>query len=173
MISIHRATTQDSEAISQIGKIAFEESHKDSCSAQDIASFIKEYYNPNAIHEELKDPKNIYHVLSYDGKPAGFSKIILDFEHANIAQKNVAKLDRIYFLKAYYGMKLGHDLLEFNVELCKASNQSGIWLFTWTGNLRAVNFYQKIGFQIIGHHLYKITDTQYNPNHQMLLEFKC
>jgi ribosomal protein S18 acetylase RimI-like enzyme len=46
-----------------------------------------------------------------------------------------------------------------------------MWLYTWTGNERAVSFYLKAGFKIIGSHNFKISATHSNPNHRMLLEF--
>ena len=61
----------------------------------------------------------------------GFSKIILNAKHPNIVTENVTKLDRIYLLKEFYGLKIGLELLNFNIELSRNNNQSGIWLYTW------------------------------------------
>ncbi len=170
MISINKATEKDVSSIVGIGKIAVEESHRGSCPVEYMLEFVEAHYNEAAIKNELADPKNTYYIISYDGKPAGFSKIILDFEHPNISQKNVTKLDRIYLLKEYFGFKLGFELLNFNIELCKKHKQSGIWLFTWIGNKRAINFYERTGFKIIGNHNFKITETHSNPNYQMYLD---
>ena len=102
---------------------------------------------------------------------ARFSKIILNEVHPNINKQQVTKLDRIYLLKEFFDLKLGCELLKFNIELSKKNNQSGMWLFTWVGNTRAVNFYLKAGFKIIGSHKFKVSETHYNDNHHMLLEF--
>ena len=169
MISIIKATEKDYTSIATIGKISVAEAHRDSCSAEDMDEFVEKNYNNDAVKEELKDSKNIYHIVDYNGNVAGFSKIILNAEHPNINQKNITKLDRIYLLKEFYNLKLGLELLNFNIELCKNHNQSGIWLFTWIGNKRAINFYLKTGFTIIGSHKFKVTETRYNENHQMFL----
>ena len=123
------------------------------------------------IQEELMDENNIYHIIYYNGIPAGFSKIILNAPHTNIQQQNITKLDRIYLLKEYFNLKLGLQLLNFNIELSKRNHQTGIWLFTWVGNKRAVDFYHKTGFSIVGSHQFKVTDTHYNENHQMFLNY--
>lgn len=101
----------------------------------------------------------------------GFSKIILNATHPNIACENATKLDRIYLLKEFQGMKLGFKLLQFNIELAKNNHQSGIWLFTWVGNKKAIEFYLKAGFKIIGSHDFFVTKTRSNPNHHKLLDF--
>ena len=171
MIVIKKATIPDNKIIADIGRVSVEEAHRESSSAEEMQEFLQKNYSYEAITNELSDPDNVYHTITVDQVPAGFSKIILNKSHANIAKKNVTKLDRIYLLKEFLHLKLGTQLLAFNIELAKASEQSGIWLFTWVENKRAVNFYKKNGFEIIGTHQFKVTDTHYNENHHMLLLF--
>lgn len=78
-------------------------------------------------------------------------------------------MERIYLLKEFYGLQLGLELFQFNVNLSKSNGQKGMWLFVWKENKRAVNFYQKMGFKIIGEHDFRISPNHTNPNHQMLL----
>jgi ribosomal protein S18 acetylase RimI-like enzyme len=171
MISITRATENDYEVIVNIGNISVGEAHRDSCSEKDMNEYLENHYNDIAIKAELNDAKNVYHILTYNGKPVGFSKIVFNAEHPNIDQKNVTMLDRIYLLKEFQDLKLGFELLKFNIELSKINHQSGIWLFTWIGNTRAVNFYLKAGFKIIGAGMFKVSETHYNENHQMFLDW--
>jgi ribosomal protein S18 acetylase RimI-like enzyme len=128
---------------------------------------MEKNYNEQAIRQELNDPNNIYHIISYGEVPVGFSKIILNSKHPGIVAENVTKLDRIYLLKEFYGLKLGLELLNFNIGFARNNNQSGIWLYTWIGNNRAINFYLKAGFKIIGRHRFYVTETHYNLNHHM------
>jgi ribosomal protein S18 acetylase RimI-like enzyme len=172
MISILRATTEDHRTIAELGRIAVELAHRESAPEQTLKEYMDGHYSYDAIKEELSDPANIYHIISYHGKPAGFSKIVLDSDHPNINRKNATKLDRIYLLPEFFGMKLGYELLQFNIEYSKANGQSGIWLFTWVGNERAVKFYLRAGFKIVGSHLFKVTEKHYNENHHMLMELE-
>ena len=169
MISIIRATEKDYNSIVTIGKVSVAEAHKDSCSPEDLDDFLKRNYNNDTIKEELNDANNIYNIINYNGHPVGFSKIILNTRHPNIVAENVTKLDRIYLLKEFYGMKLGLELLNFNIGVARNSSQSGMWLYTWVGNKRAINFYLNAGFIIIGEHKFYVTKTHYNLNHQLFL----
>jgi len=169
MISIDKATASDHKIIVDIGKLSVEEAHRGSCSAEELNEYLEKHYNNEAIQAELSDEKNIYHIITVDGEPAGFSKIMLNASHADIEQTNVTKLDRIYLLSKFFNLRLGFELLKFNIGLAKTNNQSGIWLYTWTGNNRAINFYQKNGFTIIGSHNFQVTETRYNLNHHMFL----
>jgi GNAT superfamily N-acetyltransferase len=170
-VTIRAATESDYELIAGIGKVALELSHRDSCSVEDMNHFLSTHYNNDAIKSELADPKNRYHIIYYGTHAAGFSKIICNMEHANIPEGNVTKLDRIYLLEEFYGLKLGYELLQFNIDLSRKNGQSGMWLFTWTGNMRAVNFYKRAGFNVIAGHKFKVSETHYNPHHQMYLRY--
>ena len=118
-----------------------------------------------------KETKNIYHIIYYASQPAGYSKIIFNNPYPNSELKNITKLERLYLVKEFYDLKLGAELFQFNSTMSKENNQSGIWLFVWKENLRAVKFYQKQGFEIIGSFDFKLSDNHSNPNYQMLLKY--
>ena len=145
MTTIRKATVADVELLAELGRQTFIESHGHSAATEDVETYINTAYNPEACKQELEDANNIYHFIYYNNQPAGFSKIILNSPAQAVAVINITKLERIYVLKEFYNMKLGLALLNFNIELSKNNNQSGMWLYTWIENERAVNFYKKAG----------------------------
>jgi diamine N-acetyltransferase len=171
MVSIVKATENDFKLLANLGRQTFIESHGNCAEKSDVDSYVIEKYSYNVFEKELADPNNIYHLVYYKGQPAGYSKIILNNSHPDIRQPNVTKLERLYLLKDFYKLKLGFGLFNFNVELSKNNNQAGIWLFVWKENERAVNFYRKTGFEIIGSYDFKISETHSNPNHHMFLKY--
>ncbi|MCX6276187.1 MAG: GNAT family N-acetyltransferase [Bacteroidetes bacterium] len=171
MISIAKAKVEDANLLAELGSKTFIESHGQSASKADIDKYMNEKFNSNVVLEELSDRKNIYHIIYRDQQPAGYSKIIFNENHSGIQNGNVTKLERLYLLKEFYDLKLGHQLLEFNISLSEQNNQDGMWLFVWKENLRAVRFYEKAGFEVVGSYDFKLTDTHSNPNHQMLLTY--
>ena len=172
MISIIRAEEKEAQLLSEIAKQSFIESHGHSAKPKDINVYVTEKCSENFFREELRETKNIYHILYHDNQVAGYSKIIFDTPYTNSPVKNITKLERIYLLKEFYNLKLGLTLIQFNIDLSKKNNQGGIWLFVWKGNPRALNFYQKNGFVIIGSYDFKISENHSNPNHQMFLQYR-
>ncbi|HEX8561936.1 MAG TPA: GNAT family N-acetyltransferase [Flavobacterium sp.] len=171
MVSIIKATADNYQSISKIGNISVAEAHRGSCPDEDLNDYLQRNYNDEAIFREIGDPDNLYNIIYYDKTAIGFSKLILNAKHANISEENVAKLDRIYLLNEFQGLKLGYELLRYNVDLAKLNDQAGIWLYTWIGNEKAIRFYAKCGFKIIGSHRFYVTETSSNVNHQVFLEF--
>lgn len=169
MITIKKATNENYQEIIKIGKISVFEAHRGSCKDEYLDAFIEKNYNDDAVLQELRDEKNLYYILYYNETAVGFSKVILNAKHPNVSATNITKLERIYLLSEVQGLKLGYELLKFNIDLAKNSDQVGLWLFTWVGNLKAIQFYTKVGFKIIGSHQFYLTDTYSNLSHQMFL----
>lgn len=171
MIEIIQANTSHTNILAEIGKTTFLDAHGHSASQKDIDTYITKTYTKTTVLNELSDPKNLYYIIYYKTKIAGYSKIVLNTPNTNIAYPNITKLDRIYLLKEFYGLDLGKALLDFNLELSKENNQNGIWLATWVENKRAIGFYKKTGFDIVGSYDFKLSKSHSNPNHIMYLEY--
>ncbi|MBO0590362.1 GNAT family N-acetyltransferase [Cellulophaga sp. E16_2] len=170
-MKIVKATTEDSKLLSEIGKEAFLQAHGKSAPEKDIEAFTAKYYTETAFYEELNNPDNIYYLIYSDDREAGYSKIAFNQTHPNIPEKNITKLDRIYLLQEFHGQNLGTILFNHNVALSKKENQLGIWLYVWTENEKALRFYKKSGFIIVGSHAYQISETHTNPNHVLFLKY--
>ncbi|MDB9805965.1 MAG: GNAT family N-acetyltransferase [Flavobacteriales bacterium] len=171
MHSIRRADNSDSQIIAQLGRKTFVESHGHSASEKSISNFLERNYTKEALAIELINPKFIYFIIEFDKTPVGFSKIILNTEHILVEEKSISLLDRIYLLEEYHDKKLGWILFQHLVEFTTAKNQKGMWLHTWIENKKAIIFYKKAGFQIIGSYDYNIDETHSNPNHVMHMKY--
>ena len=171
MATIVKATVKDAALLVSIGKTSFIDSHGISASEENIAEYVNLKFTKKALEDELINKANHYFIIYHDKKAVGYSKIIFNCSDANIPFENVTKLERFYVLEAFHNLKLGWELFKFNLQQSKKHNQAGMWLFTWTENKKAIDFYSKAGFKIIGNFDFKITDTHYNPNYQLLLNY--
>jgi ribosomal protein S18 acetylase RimI-like enzyme len=168
---IRKATIKDAEILSKIGKKAFLVAHGHSASKKDISTYIANNFGEDNFIKELVNPQNLYFLIYSDDTVAGYSKVILNSKNENISDKNITLMSRLYLLEEFYGLRLGKELFNFNLNLSKKNNQKGIWLAVWTENKRAINFYQKTGFVKVGSTDFEISKTHYNPNHILYLEF--
>ena len=144
MINIRIATIEDSNEIYEIGKKSFIASHNKCGSEKDVNAFVKIYYKPLSITQELKNLTNNYFLIIENSALFGFSNIELNCKNSNIPSQNSSKLDRVYFLEQAYGKRFGKILLKFNIDFSVKNEQEGISLYTWTGNHRAIKFYKKM-----------------------------
>ena len=170
MINIVKAKATNAKLLSAIAKISFIQSHENSASENDMGSYVNEKLNTNIFKEELRNKSNLYHILYFNYRAVGYSKIIFNCENLLAAKKNICKMERLYILKDVFDKKLGKALFEYNKELCRNNAQAGIWLNVWFGNERAINFYKRLGFTIVGTNDFQISKTHSNPNYIMYVE---
>lgn len=170
MTSIEKATIKNCKLLSKIGIASFMFSHGHSSPKKDLEDFILKNLSEERFLKAVTDQNNHFYTIVFNNKIVGYSLVIFNEENNYIKKKNSAYLSRIYLLEAYHGLGLGKNLFDFIKTLCIQNQQSGIWLKVWIENYRAITFYKKLGFQIIGESLYKISENHSNPNHIMYLE---
>jgi len=171
MISIVPIKLEHLPLLSRIGGQTIFESHGHSQPAPVMQAYVDEKFTEDALAAELNDPANIFHLISYNGEPAGYSKIIYNVPVPTVPYLNITKMERLYLLREFYGLKLGQALFQFNVDLSRAAAQAGMWLYVWKGNERAMKFYTKAGFEIVGDGTFRLTKDHANPNWQMFLKY--
>lgn len=171
MIHIKRAKLEHANLLAELSVKAFLPAHGHSSPKADIESYITTNFSLKNFKKELTNHNFIYYLMYHNKKLAGFSKVIFNTPTKHIVEKNITKMERLYLLKEFYGMHLGTKLMEINIELVKKRKQEGIWIEVWTENLRAIKFYTKMGFEIVGSSNFTISKTHSNPNYIMYLNF--
>ena len=168
---IIKASLQHAEILSELGAETFYKAHKDSAPAHEMATYMKKVYSLDAIKKELTNPVNIYHIIKHEDTAAGFSKMELTMKHPAFKMESVSKMDQIYLLHPFHGLKLGAKLLSHNIDYSRSHGQNGMWLVVWVRNTTAIAFYKKFGFRIITAGQFHLTETHLNPCYIMLLEY--
>ncbi|MDB2384978.1 GNAT family N-acetyltransferase [Polaribacter sp.] len=170
-ISIRKARPEDITQLAVVGKKAFYEAHKNAIPTSIMENYLSESFNKNQLLKEISNPNFQYHVLYNQDKLVGFSKVIFNFKNKNTLEKNITKMERLYFLEEYHGLGLGKKLFDFNINLIKENNQKGVWLYVWIKNYKALRFYEKRGFKKIGDYNFPVSETETRPNNVMFLQF--
>ena len=170
-MTIIKAGIEHAALISKIGEESFLQAHGHSASKEDIDAYVAKTYTDAVVAIELSNPNNLYHLIYFEEKVAGYSKIVLNQSNENIDSKNITKLERFYLLKEFYGQNIGAKLFEFNVALSKNQLQAGMWLYVWVENEKAIKFYTKNGFKTVGSYDFHLSETHTNPNHVLFLKF--
>jgi ribosomal protein S18 acetylase RimI-like enzyme len=169
---IVRACIEDVSVLSELGVETFVSSHRESAPVHEINKYLRAKYNETAIRKELSNSDNIYHIIKYDNKVAGFSKMELDVKHPAVIAEHTSKMDQIYLLNSFHGLQLGAKLLQFNIEYSKSCEQKGMWLIVWRGNKQAITFYEKFGFEVVAEEIFNLTASHTSPCYVMLLKYK-
>jgi GNAT superfamily N-acetyltransferase len=163
MVVLKQLAAPDAALLSRIGGASLLESHGHSAPGETMQAYVDKSFSEDACRVELREPTNVFWALFYEGEPAGYFKIIYDTSHSMVPLNPVTKLERIYLLKEFYGLKLGHRLLEKAIALSQAAGDKAMWLDVWKKNDRALRFYEKEGFEPVGESQFAVTETHANP----------
>ncbi|MFT5822132.1 MAG: ribosomal protein S18 acetylase RimI-like enzyme [Crocinitomix sp.] len=171
MIRIEIPQLKDLPELTTLAIETFIQSHGHSASTKDVDNYLQANYTEDIFKTELSDPNNFYRVLFTENKMVGYLKIIYNQPISAVESASITKLERIYVLEKFHGQGLGQELFNCAIDLSKTNGQAGVWLYTWIENKRAIRFYEKMSFKIVGSHDFQLSPTHTNPNHQMYLAF--
>lgn len=164
------STLSELSELTALAKTTFLQSHGHCACASEVAAYVNENFTEENFRQELSDPHNLYFSAYHENILIGYSKIICDSPFKSVTDPHSCKMERLYVLDKMHGKGIGKELFDFNIALARKNKQSNVWLFVWVENKRAIRFYEKQDFVIVGEHDFRISDQHYNPNHQMRLE---
>ncbi|MBT8308839.1 MAG: GNAT family N-acetyltransferase [Flavobacteriaceae bacterium] len=156
-IDIRLANRNDAQLIALLGRITFTETFGHFFSdQQDLINYFEATFSVEKIKISLTKPNNIYWISFVDQLPAGYAKLKLHSGSEFIDSDNICQLQKIYVLKDFLGMKIGYHMQNLLFEKARELGFKTIWLSVLNSNERAINFYKKNDFEIIGSHDFTI-----------------
>ena len=156
-VVIRLANVADATQISHLGKVTFSETFGHLFRAEDdLRHYLKTTFSVSKITASLHKSSNVFWVAFVDEKPIGYAKLKLDSPTEFVDATSICQLQKIYVLKAFLSLKIGYELQSRLLTKAKELSYEYIWLSVLNSNERAIQFYQKNGFEIIGNHDFTI-----------------
>jgi ribosomal protein S18 acetylase RimI-like enzyme len=145
----------------EISKATFISAFKEQNNPDDFNSYIAKAFSSQQLHTELLHPDTEFHFVYLEEKLLGYFKLNKSNAQTEFKLHESIELERIYVLPDFQGKELGKQILQKVKSMAKAHEKAYLWLGVWEKNERAIQFYQRQGFQKIGTHPYFIgTDKQ-------------
>jgi diamine N-acetyltransferase len=155
-MKIKIATIEDITLLCEIGIKTFIETYGNQNTPEDLKKYLEEKFNKKQISDELLTPKTIFLLVELENEIIGYAKMRVNLVE-NPDMKSL-EIERIYISKDYHGQKYGAMLMQKCIDVAIENNYESIWLGVWEHNPKAINFYQKWGFEIFGEHIFQLGD---------------
>jgi ribosomal protein S18 acetylase RimI-like enzyme len=144
MITIVTATTNDYKIIRDIAHQTWPIAYGEILPKAQLDYMLGAFYNDEALNDSVVNKGNNF-VLAKEGEETlGFAS----YEH-NYNQKPQTKIHKIYVLTETQGKGIGKKLIDFVENMAKENNSTALSLNVNRFN-KALHFYQKLGFEIVG-----------------------
>ena len=124
---------------------------------EDFWAYVNEAFHESKIIEEINEPGSLYILAYVNDELAGFARVRQSSEVDNqFPGKKTIELQRIYALEKFIGKGIGKALMNYCLDLGKKQDAEILWLGVWEHNLRAQQFYKKLGFEQFGSHVFML-----------------
>lgn len=155
-LHIKVACSNDASVLSRLGKKTFQETYGKANTEKNMAIYLKAAFSKKSIIEQLEDDKNFFLIASIRNKPVGYAKLTENNKPFHDKTVNAVELERIYVKKEFQGSGIGKTLLDKCLAFAQLRQYPVMWLGVWEKNLKALKFYQQLGFVIFGSHVFEL-----------------
>jgi len=163
VISVRMGTPVDNILLAELGKRSFYDLFAKDNTPEDMAAYLEASFSPDIQAEKLADPNITFLIAEIDQRPAGYSQLHLGSSSPEIEGIRPLEIVRIYSDKLWIGRGVGPALMSASINFAEQKGCDIVWLGVWQKNPRAIAFYQKWGFNIVGTQTFQLgSDLQHD-----------
>jgi len=134
-----------------------------------ISAFIAEHLSPASFASYVTDPARDIRVAVRNGDIVGYTMLVFGEPSApavaaSLTFRPTVELSKVYLLGDHHGAGLAATLMNATLDAARARGASGVWLGVNNQNIRAIRFYEKSGFAIVGAKTFQVGDQTYNDH---------
>jgi ribosomal protein S18 acetylase RimI-like enzyme len=156
-----QALASDSIALARLADQTFRDTFTAGSSSSDMQQHCEESYHPDIQLQEIQDSNLITVLTEYEGELTGFAQIRLISPKKDISGNRQSELSRLYVSNDWQGKGVAHKLMTEVLASAAKVQSDYMWLGVWEENPRAIAFYRKYDFSIVGEHIFSVgTDPQ-------------
>lgn len=153
-LNLRRAQAEDALSIAYLGVRTYLETYQ-KIAQEDWAhmrAYMLEAFYPVHLIKDIQDTKNTYLLVEVADEVIAYAKIVKGASTPGIEASSSINIEKIYVRKDFTGRKIGRMLMEHILRMAQAQGFKRVWLGVWDINQKAIAFYQKFGFELIGIH---------------------
>lgn len=149
MTILRRATADDAGKLALIGAASFLETFANDHPGDATVDFIRAYHSESAWAATLAKPETVVWIVEEGaGCPVGYA--VVSAGSLPGTTPDDAELKRIYVLSRWHGTGIGRDLFDVAEAEARVRGAARMVLSVYQRNARAIRFYEKQGFVVIG-----------------------
>jgi len=149
-VTIRRATADDAAGLATFGRQAFTDTFGADNTAENLAMYLAETYGPDLQRAELVNPSISCWLAESETAIAGYALVRRGPAPAVVGDESALELGRLYTGRAFIGHGVGSLLMRAVVDEARKIGSRSIWLGVWEHNSRAIAFYRRWDFDIVG-----------------------
>jgi len=155
-ISYRDASADDAATINGIFSTTFCHTFGHLYRPEDLDFFLSSF-TVDDWKSELRDPAYAFRLGEADGVPAGFVKLGPQELPIETDLPGLL-LDQFYILKEFHVIGMAHGLMDWTLDEARRRDAEELYLTVYVDNHRARRFYDRYGFEAVGHYDFMVGD---------------
>jgi len=151
---LRRAAAHDVPAYGAFLRRTFAATYGAHHAPERMARHVAEHFADERLGAEVQDPARTLLLLGSGSSLAGFAMLRAWDAPPEVAAANPVEVERFYVGHEWHGQGLAAPLMTAALDAARTAGHDVAWLGVWERNARAIRFYEKQGFGIVGRHVY-------------------
>ena len=157
---IKECSLEDIENVKYISEKTFYETFSEDNTEENMENYLKENFSYDKMTSEISNTYSKFYIVESNDEVVAYMKINFDKAQTEEGYDNTIEVQRIYVLEDFKGKRIGKALIQKAIEIGKESNVDYLWLGVWEHNIKAIGFYEKLGFKKFDIHIFKLGDDE-------------
>lgn len=154
--TIRRAVLSDASALAELAARTFTETFAADNSPEDLDAHLRSSFGEARQSAEIED-RDVITLLAFRGEAlAGYAQVRRKPAPSCVAAEKPVELHRFYLVRSAQGAGLAAQLMLAARAAARELGGMHIWLGVWERNPRAIAFYTKSGFVVVGSHVFVV-----------------
>src|SRR5579864_2551136 len=151
-ICVRRAMSDDAEALSALAAAVFPLGCPPGADPRDLAHHIATKLTAECFRKLIADPNAMLFVAEIADRICGCALELRPSPHPQIGVVAAAELQKFYVAPAQHGRGVADELMRQVLASLERDRLDAVWLSVNCENPRAIAFYKRWGFRIVGTH---------------------
>ena len=156
VISVKEATVNDAEVISKLSTETFIETYSWYNTPENMRDYTQKHFSVEQTKKDFSEASTFFFLAYLNDEVIGYAKLRV-FEHPEeLKGERHIEIERIYVQKKHQDKKAGYAIITNCINFAQAKKYQVIWLGVWEKNLKALDFYTRVGFEKFGLHTFLV-----------------
>lgn len=156
MVTIRNAVPGDARALAEVAEATFRAAFGAQNSAEYMELHCQSNYGETLQAAEIASPEMLTLVCEENGRLVGFAQLRWAEAPACVVAQHPGEINRFYVVLDWHGKGLAQRLMTASIDALQGRGCDVVWLGVWELNPRAITFYQKCGFTVVGSHTFSL-----------------
>ena len=166
MPNIRQAEDRDAAALAELAERTFRDTFAHVNRAEDIDLHCRNSYCESIQAAEIRDPNRTTLVCHVADKLIAYGQLRRGNPPPCVVATSPAEIQRLYVDAPWHGKGVARALMDSLLDAAEAGGADVAWLGVWERNPRAIAFYEKSGFAVVGDHVFVVGE---DPQRDLVL----